>query len=107
MPTNPSCRNCGLEMNRLTFKSGFRVWNCGGDGCKVLTVRELEVTAALAAGFNHQQVSQMLYVSDQTIKTHLSTIYKKLEVSNIVGAVVIALQNGWLDLRTLKVGGVN
>jgi DNA-binding CsgD family transcriptional regulator len=45
-----------------------------------LTSREIEVMAMLAHGFNRPQISTKLFISDETVKTHVKHIYKKLEI---------------------------
>jgi DNA-binding CsgD family transcriptional regulator len=45
-----------------------------------LTSREIEVMALLAHGFNRPQISAKLFISDETVKTHIKHIYKKLEI---------------------------
>ena len=47
-----------------------------------LTERELELLRLMADGYSNSQLARMLYLSEQTVKFHLSNIYRKLEVSN-------------------------
>lgn len=44
------------------------------------TDREVEIIEQVLEGLNNQEVSQRLYISENTVKKHLSNIYKKLEV---------------------------
>jgi DNA-binding NarL/FixJ family response regulator len=59
-----------------------------------LTTRELEVLAMLVNSRTSAKIAEELFVSEATVKTHLSAIYRKLKVSNRTQAVVIALKNG-------------
>ena len=47
-----------------------------------LTRRELEILQLVAEGHSNSQLAKMLWVTEQTIKFHLSNIYRKLDVSN-------------------------
>ena len=47
-----------------------------------LTRRELEILRLVAEGHSNAQLARMLWVTEQTVKFHLSNVYRKLEVSN-------------------------
>jgi DNA-binding NarL/FixJ family response regulator len=47
-----------------------------------LTRRELEILRLVAEGSSNSQLAKMLWVTEQTVKFHLSNIYRKLDVSN-------------------------
>lgn len=66
------------------------------DRLPTLTSRELEVLAILAGGKSTKDIARQLYLSEPTIKTHLASIYRKLEVSNRISAVAVARENSWL-----------
>ena len=59
-----------------------------------LTERELTILKALARGLSNKQLSQELWVTEQTVKFHLSNIYRKLSVSNRAEAVGYAHKYG-------------
>jgi DNA-binding NarL/FixJ family response regulator len=48
-------------------------------------------------GLSNSAMAKQLWVTDQTIKFHLSNIYRKLEVSNRTGASRWAREHGLLD----------
>jgi len=52
-----------------------------------LSKRELEVLALMAAGMSNQQIAEQLFVSLNTIKTHLSNVFLKLDVQRRTQAV--------------------
>ena len=47
-----------------------------------LTKRELEILKLAAEGYSNSQLAKMLWVTEQTVKFHLSNIYRKLDVAN-------------------------
>jgi DNA-binding CsgD family transcriptional regulator len=59
-----------------------------------LTERERDILARVAAGMTTAAISRELWVSEHTIKFHLTNIYRKLGVPNRAGAVRYALDHG-------------
>jgi DNA-binding NarL/FixJ family response regulator len=59
-----------------------------------MTKKERLVLDALARGLSNQQIAQELWVTEQTVKFHLSNIYRKLEVRNRTEAAQHALRRG-------------
>jgi DNA-binding NarL/FixJ family response regulator len=49
---------------------------------EVLTRREREILGLVAEGHSNSELARMLWVTEQTVKFHLSNIYRKLDVSN-------------------------
>jgi DNA-binding NarL/FixJ family response regulator len=62
-----------------------------------LTPRELELVRHVAEGHSNAQLARMLWVTEQTVKFHLSNIYRKLNVNNRTEASRIAQLRGLLD----------
>jgi two-component system response regulator DevR len=61
-----------------------------------LTRREREILRLVAEGHSNAQLARMLWVTEQTVKFHLSNIYRKLDVSNRTEASRWAQVNGLL-----------
>lgn len=64
----------------------------------ILTARELQILAFVAAGSTNREISESLGLSEQTVKNHLSITFHKLGVPNRTHAVMYASRQGWLDL---------
>jgi DNA-binding NarL/FixJ family response regulator len=60
----------------------------------VLTEREREVLALIARGASNREIARELYLSVDTIKTHVRTLFRKLEVPNRTRAALAADQFG-------------
>ena len=63
-----------------------------------LTRRELEILTAVARGLSNGAIARELWVTEQTVKFHLTNIYRKLEVSNRTAAVRFAHEHGLVSL---------
>ena len=63
-----------------------------------LTRRELEILRLVAEGHSNAQLARMLWVTEQTVKFHLSNVYRKLDVANRTEASRWAQVNGLLEV---------
>lgn len=59
-----------------------------------LTHRESEVLSCMVTGMSNRGIARRLVVGEETVKSHLRAIYRKLEVSDRAGAVAVALREG-------------
>jgi DNA-binding NarL/FixJ family response regulator len=64
-----------------------------------LTKKELEVLALLPKGLSIKNMALQLYLTEATIKSHMYSIYRKLEVSNRIQAIAKASENNLLNLK--------
>jgi DNA-binding NarL/FixJ family response regulator len=69
-----------------------------------LTEREREILTLLASGLSNAELGARLYLSEPTIKTHLSSIFRKLGVRDRVQAVIAAYDAGLVEpaIRTAE-----
>jgi DNA-binding NarL/FixJ family response regulator len=59
-----------------------------------LTQRESEVLALLVSGHSNKGIAAKLVVSQDTVKTHIRGLYRKLDVQDRAGAIAVALREG-------------
>jgi DNA-binding NarL/FixJ family response regulator len=63
-----------------------------------LTTREIEVLRQIAGGNRNRDIAQTLFISEQTVKAHISHILEKLGASDRAEAVVIGTRRGIIQL---------
>ena len=68
------------------------------DANSPLTRREAEVLRLMAEGKSNKLIGEFLYISEKTVKNHVSSILQKMEVDDRTQAVIIAIKNGWVTL---------
>lgn len=59
-----------------------------------LTQRESEILACMVSGLSNRAIATKLVIGDETVKSHLRSIYRKLAVADRTGAVATALREG-------------
>ena len=69
----------------------------GRDGQEILTGREREILQLLADGMSNADVAQRLFISQETVKSHVRHILTKLEADTRTHAVAIALREAIID----------
>ena len=62
-----------------------------------LTERELDVFRLIARGLSNAEIGHELYISDTTVKTHITHILQKLNLRDRVQAIVLAYETGIFD----------
>ena len=59
--------------------------------------------ADVAVGRSNRMIAERLGITERTVKNHLNKIFRDLQTTDRTAAVVFALRNGWLELRSLEV----
>ena len=65
-----------------------------------LSPRELEVLDCLLMGYTNRDIAQALFITEQTVKNHMTSVMRKLSVTDRVAALRVAMGNGWSCLGT-------
>jgi len=79
-----------VALHAARLESG-EFWPGAGMG---LTQRESEVLELIVAGLSNRAVAHKLVLGEETVKTHLRGLYRKLNVNDRAGAVTVALREG-------------
>src|SRR5262245_7057914 len=82
-------------------KTGDAAAKCDVD----LTRRETEVLRAVAEGLPNKQIARQLWLSEQTVKYHLTNLYRKLSVTSRTEAVRYAYEHGLIESPVLRMAG--
>ncbi|WP_404456412.1 response regulator transcription factor [Virgibacillus necropolis] len=93
--------NLVQEFRRLAKESPANRSEIGADYRKplhLLTRRECEVLQLLAEGKSNRGVADSLYISEKTVKNHVSNILQKMNVNDRTQAVVAAIRKGWVEI---------
>ncbi|TDG10316.1 response regulator transcription factor [Paraburkholderia guartelaensis] len=67
-----------------------------GGPFEALSIREIEVLAMLADGLGNKEIARQLDISDNTVKSHLSSIFGKLGATNRTEAVMLGMRHGYI-----------
>ena len=65
-----------------------------------LTDRELEVLKLVAQGLNNREIAKRLFISENTVKNHVRNILEKLHLHSRMEAVIYAVRERLLDIRS-------
>ncbi|GGB55262.1 response regulator [Virgibacillus dakarensis] len=93
--------NLVQEYRRLAHENVMGISEYGIEYRKplhLLTKRECEVLQLLAEGKSNRAVSESLYISEKTVKNHVSNILQKMNVNDRTQAVVSAIRKGWVEV---------
>lgn len=66
---------------------------------RVLSRREIDVLTLVAAGYSRKEIGESLEITPNTAAKHVSSIYRKLNISSIAEATRIAIENGVVASR--------
>jgi DNA-binding NarL/FixJ family response regulator len=61
---------------------------------KIITPREKEVLRLLTTGSTNKEIAKALFISEKTVKSHLNSIFKKLNVTRRLQAILYAINRG-------------
>lgn len=70
----------------------------GLPGTLPLSAREIEVLDCVAQGLSNKEIADALFVTEQTVKNHMTSVLRKLDVNDRVQAVLYAVKHGWIEI---------
>ena len=69
-----------------------------GDPFLLLSSREIEVLDCVAQGLSNREIAGELFVTEQTVKNHMTSVLRKLDVNDRIQAVLYGVEHGWIEL---------
>ncbi len=79
----------------------FRTMGQGGESLDTgptLSPRELEVLDCLIIGNSNKEIASRLFITEQTVKNHMTSVLRKLQVDDRVAALRYAVTQGWAEI---------
>ncbi|GAB4072987.1 two-component system response regulator DegU [Barrientosiimonas marina] len=64
----------------------------------ILSAREWDIMEQIVQGRKNFEIAENLYISSKTVKNHLISIFKKLNVTDRTNAALLAVKNKWITL---------
>jgi DNA-binding NarL/FixJ family response regulator len=83
----------------LKTEGATRSYSDPGEPFHPLSKREMEVLSYLTRGMSNKEIANLLGISHQTVKNHVTSILRKLGVEDRTQAAVYALKRGWVRLH--------
>jgi two-component system, NarL family, nitrate/nitrite response regulator NarL len=71
-----------------------------GEDAKLLTWRETEIVSAILSGCSNKDIAGQFSISEETVKHHVTNVFRKFKVSNRLGLALYAAQTGLLAQLT-------
>ncbi len=83
---------------RFSFTSGDELQ----EGLVSLSPREMEIIRYITRGFSNKLIAHRLGISHQTVKNHMTSILRKLDVEDRTQAAIYAIRHGWVRLQDIQ-----
>lgn len=90
----------GAQFIQSSVLNSVNVYLAQNDNCKktTLTKRENEILKMIAAGYLNKEIGSELNISERTVKNHVSSLFKKIGVSDRTQAAVYAIKNNMVQI---------
>ncbi|MDD2922911.1 MAG: response regulator transcription factor [Anaerolineales bacterium] len=86
-----------------SMEGAFRSYSEPGSPYRPLSDREMEVLDCVVRGMSNKEIANLLNISHQTVKNHVTSILRKFGVEDRTQAVVFALKRGWVTLKDVNI----
>lgn len=83
------------------LNSKYIVSNIDDDKIRLLSEREIELLKLIVFGLTNKEISGKLFISECTVKNHLSNIFKKIDCADRTQAAVFCIRNRLVDINDI------
>ncbi len=94
------------EIAPWLFRASERFSIVSGDelqeGLVPLSPREMEIIRYITRGLSNKMIAHRLGISHQTVKNHMTSILRKLDVEDRTQAAIYAIRHGWVRLQDIQ-----
>ena len=94
IPMSPAIARRAMELLKETPKQIPSLQNTVID--HKLSDREMEILKEVVKGYNHHEIAEKLFISPNTVRTHVNNIYKKLHLNSRSQVMNLAYKNKWI-----------
>lgn len=91
-------RRLSIKENKEGYSTEPVFFDKAIDWRSILTKREIEVLQLMAEGNSNRAIGERLFISEKTVKNHVSSILQKMDVQDRTQAVITAVKNGWVHI---------
>jgi DNA-binding NarL/FixJ family response regulator len=85
--------SAGVDFERIAKSLKFKVGPPANQTLNSLTKRELEILHLVAEGLSNEEIGKRIFISEKTVKTHLTNVFDKLQVNNRFKAALLVMPN--------------
>jgi DNA-binding NarL/FixJ family response regulator len=96
VPAASSSRTCGPSNSQMRCAPSRRA-TPSSPALAQLTERKLDVLVLVARGLSNSEIASALFLTEATVKTHLTHILTKLDLCDRIQAVVLAYESGLIQ----------
>jgi DNA-binding NarL/FixJ family response regulator len=83
----------GVDFERIAKSLTLEVGPPANHAIESLTPRELEILRLVAVGLSNEEIGNKIFITEKTVKTHLTNIFDKLQVNNRIKAALWVMPN--------------
>ena len=94
IPMSPAIARRAMDLLRDTPKPTASMQNAIIE--HQLSDREMEILREVVKGYNHHEIADKLFISPNTVRTHVNNIYKKLHLNSRSQVMNLAYKNKWI-----------
>lgn len=96
IPMSPAIARRAMNLLKESGKTSAKTLESTKEN-SVLSEREMEILKEIVRGNSPHEIAERLFISPNTVRTHVNNIYKKLHINSRSQAINIAYKNKWIE----------